>query len=59
MNPRIRSTGSAAICLGLGASANNAGVTSLTFLSVVCALNATDTSKVNGSRWSSGIGGAG
>ena len=35
------------------------GVTWLTFLSVVCADSTTATSSVNGSAWSSGIGGAG
>jgi hypothetical protein len=41
------------------ATANNAGVTSFTFLSVVWAESATATSSVYGSGWSSGIGGSG
>ena len=59
MSSRIRSGSSAAICSGVLATANSAGVTWLTFLSVVCADSATATSSVYGSVWSSGIGGSG
>ena len=59
MCARIRSGPSAAIRSGVSASANSAGVTWLTFLSVVWADRATATSRVYGSRWSSGIGGSG
>ena len=59
MMPRISSTASAAIASGVGARAKSAGVTSLTFSSVVWAESTTATSRVKGSRWSSGIGGLG
>ena len=49
MNPRISSGGSAAVSSGVLAAANNAGVTSLTFLSVVWAESATATRRVYGS----------
>ena len=53
---RTFSTGSAAIFAGVPATANKAGVTSLTFLSVHCAESTTATSKVKASVWSSGTG---
>ena len=56
---RISAGSRAAICCGVDAIANSFGVTSLTFLSVVCAERATATSSVYGSRWSSGTGGWG
>ncbi len=52
-------SGPATMSSGVDASANSAGVTSLTFLSVVCAESATATSSVYGSVWSSGLGGSG
>ena len=59
MYPRISSGESSAIFSGVFARAKRAGVTSLTFLSVVCAESATATVRVYGSVWSSGIGGFG
>ena len=49
MKSRITPTSSAAIAAGVGAAANSAGVTSLTFLSVVCAESRTAHKNVNGS----------
>jgi hypothetical protein len=48
MMARIRSGSSAAILTGVSAILNKAGVTWLTFLSVVCADNAVATNKVYG-----------
>jgi hypothetical protein len=59
MSSRTSSTGSFAIAAGVRARANKAGVTSFTFLSVVCAERTTATSRVTGSTWSSGIGTSG
>ena len=59
MKAWISATDSRASASGVGAAANNAGVTWFTFLSVVCAESTTATSSVNGSAWSSGIGGTG
>ena len=46
----------AAIRAGVPATANNAGVTSFTFLSVHWADSTTATKSVNASVWSNGIG---
>ena len=56
MCPRITSTGSFAIASGVGPAANSAGVTSLTFLSVVCADSSTAINNSNVLVWSSGTG---
>ena len=59
MHARISSTLSLAIRCGVDARSKSAGVTLFTCASVVCADRSTATRSVNGSRCSSGIGGAG
>ena len=59
IKPKTFSTGMAASLAGVPATANKAGVTSLTFLSVHCADSTTATRSVNASVWSNGIGVAG
>ncbi len=59
ISSRMALSPSAAIFAGSGATRKSAGVTSLTFLSVHCALSTTATSRVKASEWFRGIGGSG